>query len=362
MGDFSDTCPTTCPTACPTDRADHVRAVPPVRGAAGAATLAAVLAAGLPAAAATLGIRPITLVGEPGMSVTVTGTVTTGATPGILTDWSIAVTTVETLARFTPANTPLRTVSGVTAAGGVLGVQTASDPVAADGGTLAFRAANPFLDVGVTLADFADPAAPDGQAMYMSGPAFDFLSLGQPFAAVYQAGQSPGGNVFSLTPLSFPGGVSLTGTITTDGTSGALSAGNILSWDISVAQTIIDLFDSSNSTVQSSGLGLSPNGVDLAVTNPGGYLGFSKGTAGGRPYSVMLADFGDPLPYGGQAGYFQGRLQVLTIPLGARRGPWDVTGSMPVVAAVPLPPGLAALSFGLAALGLLRRRRRPATA
>lgn len=306
--------------------------------------------------AATLTVSPITFDSSPGYSMTATGTITTGATPGSISDWSISVTTRQQLAHYSGANTQAQ-LSGVTVSGGSMSVATSPDPANVDGGYLTFRSPNPYLDLGVTLADFTGYYAASGQAMYMMGGTFDFLDLGGPAGPSFQVATAmSGGSIFALDPLSFSGGVTVTGTITTDGTTGSLGLANILSWDIYVNQTTTDVFDATNSVVTSSLLGLAPNGQDLTVGNPGGYLGFAKAPLGGRAHSLVLADFTDPTVPGGQAAYMQGRLQYLTVPLGAGRGPWAVTGGAPI-APVPVPAAMPALAGGLALLGLIRRRR-----
>lgn len=312
-----------------------------------------------PAAAATLNITPISFVSQPGYSVTAAGTVTTGATPGTISDWSIALTTVQQIARYTPANT-IKMGSGITAGSGALSVASSPDG-SADGGLLAFRSANPLLDFGTFLADFTGYNAPGGQAMYMAGGNFDFLWLNQPNATnlpVATLTAAPG--VYALNPISFGSGVTLTGTITTDGSAGSLGLANILSWDILATQTTVDRFDSSNSALTAWNLGTAANGTDLAVTNPGGYLGLSKGALGGRPWQLVLADFTDPAAPGGTALYQQGRIQLLGTSLHAPRGQWAVTGGAPVVAPVPLPAAAPVLAGALALLAGLKRRRRAA--
>ena len=310
--------------------------------------------------AATLTVSPITFDAGPGYSMTATGTITTGAAPGSISDWSISVTTQQQLGHYSGANTQAQ-VSGVAVSGGSMSVATSPDPANIDGGYLTFRSPNPYLDFGVTLANFTGAYAASGQAMYMMGGTFDFLDLGGPAGPSFQVATAlSGGSIFALDPLSFSGGVTVTGTITTDGTTGSLGLANILSWDIYVNQTTVDLFDSTNSVVTSALLGIAPNGQDLTVNNPGGHLGFSKPPLGGRAHSLVLADFTDPAAPQGQAAYMQGRLQYLTVPLGAGRGPWAVTGGAPI-APVPLPAALPALAGAIGLLGQIRRRRaRPA--
>jgi hypothetical protein len=198
--------------------------------------------------------------------------------------------------------------------------------------------------------------------MYMSGGAFDFLALGQAFGVDYLAAtaRASGGGLFDLVPLTFSGGVTLTGFIRTDGTRGALSAANILDWGIDVVMVTEDVFNASNSVLLASGVSLSADGSALQVGNPDGSLAFRKGSAGGHPFELQLADFTDQSPPGGQAGYFQGRLAVTTLPLNAQGGQWRVTGTDPVTQSVPEPTALMLQAGALLAMlgaALARGRR-----
>lgn len=291
--------------------------------------------------AAILSIRPIHFVDSPGYSMTATGWLDVDLTTSVISSWDLKVTTIERLAHYSKSNTRLLSASGVHSDGSQLTVDTSPDGVD-DGGSLFFRSPNPFQDVGALVADFTGSNVSGGQAMYMNGGAFDFLDLNQPNGTQYTVANSPSGSVFDLVPLSFAGGATMTGTITTDGTTGLLAPGNILNWDIYVDQVTEDIFDSSNSRLFSNLAAMNADQTALTVTNPDGYLTFSKGALGGRLYALQLADFTGQR--GGQAGYFQGRLGITTLDLHAARGPWFVTGSDPVGAAVPEPS--TALIFG----------------
>jgi len=307
------------------------------------------------AQAVTFDIRPIDF----GYGITATGTITTTGNTSDIVDWNLNVTTRERLARFTKSNTRLMSISQVSVSsdGQQMRVAT-SDPVGGDGGQLFFRSPNPFQDVGVAVADFTDTNADVGQAFYMNGSVFDFLSpLIQSTQTNYEAATaSPlGGNVFDLVPLQFANGVTMSGTIKTDGTLGELVAGNVSGWDIVVDQITEDIFKPSNSKLSASEIGLSPDGQDLTVHNPDGSLAFIKGYSGGHPYSLMLADFTDGSYFYGQAGYFQGRQAFYTVNLHAPRGPW-VVGTDPITA-VPEPATLALTWAGLAGLLATRMKR-----
>ncbi len=225
---------------------------PPLRGALrwrlrflAAVGVTSALAANA-ASALSLDIRPIDF----GGGLTATGTIITDGDSANITDWRLSVSSFERLAHYTSANTPLRVISDVSVSGDgqAMSVATSPDGVA-DGGALGFRARNPSMNWGVSLADFSSNAAPGGEAFYVAGAAFDFLPLDQSAGMSYLAATaSPSaGNVFDLVPLSFSGGVTLYGTILTSGRSGPLGPDDVLAWDIFVDMVTTDVFDSSNS-------------------------------------------------------------------------------------------------------------------
>jgi hypothetical protein len=311
--------------------------------AAGAACFA--LANGA-AEADVLAIKPIDF----GAGMVATGTLTTSG--GAITDWNLAVTTTTTLAQYTPANSGSKTVNlvSVSANGQQLTVSTSPDSLNyLDGGALGFRSPNVFQDVGVTLADFTALVSPGGEAQYMAGGVFDVTLLNQPDNIEYLAGThaAGGGNVFQIKPLAFSGGVTLTGTLTTDGTIGTLSAANIVDWNITAQQVTTDVFDASNSTLNAFGTQISADGRHVTVDVPDGYLEFDKGPLGARKYALSLADF---TTNPGTAGYYQGRLAVTTVDLAAGGASYEVT------APVPLPAAFWLLAPALAGLGFARRK------
>jgi hypothetical protein len=211
------------------------------------------------------------------------------------------------------------------------------------------------MNWGVSVADFSSNAQSGGEAIYIAGSAFDFLPLDQPNGTAYVAARaSPlGGNLFDLVPLAFSGGVTMYGTILTNGEGGPLGPDSILAWDIFVDMVTEDVFDPTNSRLWASMLGLSPDG-QLTVNNPDGSLMFVKGIVGGHLYALQLADFIDTP--GGKAGYYQGAFSVTTIGLNAPRGPWAVTGTEPI-SPVPEPQSFVMLVLGALGIALPRRRR-----
>lgn len=272
---------------------------------------------------ATLTVRPLTFASGPNYSMTATGTITTAGSTNTITGWNVTVSEFSRLGRYTPANTANMSYGDLSCDGSRLLVATSPDGMS-DGGMLFFRSPNPLLDLGVAVADFTGINATGGQAMYMYGGAFDFLPLDQPNGAQYVAATRTSGNVYALTPIAFFG-ATVTGTITTDGTTGPLAPSHIVSWDIVVDAVNADLFTGSNSTLVANLVDLDPSGTALTVMNPNGYLSFRKGYPGGHLYAVTLADFSPEAPSGGQAGYYHGAFGFNVIPLNAPPGPWLVT-------------------------------------
>ena len=272
-------------------------------------------------------IRPITFVDSPTYSMTATGTITTAGNTATITGWDVSLTTSSALARYTPATTVNLSYGDVRSDGARILVRTSPDGYQ-DGGIIYFRSPNPQQDVGVAVADFTGYNATGGQAMYMAGAVFDFLPLNQPNNVEYIAATRTSGNVYRLVPLSFYGGVTVSGTITTDGTVGSL-IGHIVSWDISVGEVTEDAFRTGNSTVMANFVQFDQAQHGLTVTNPDGYLTLSKGHLGGHIYALTLADFSSTAPAGGWAGYFHGAFELVTIDLNAPNGPWLVTGLSP---------------------------------
>lgn len=325
-----------------------------------AATLGLVLV--LPAEAATFDVREIVLENGPDFSQRVTGTLETRPGTADLVNWHLTVTSRELLGHFTPANTVNRSSGPLRVDAGASGAQLqvgASANGFDDGGSLSFGAARPGVEFAVAPADFTGDNIAGGVAFYLARGNFDLLPFGDADGSFHTvAASAPGStSTFELAPISFAGGAVMRGTVRTRGNTGAIGAADFTDWDIYVEQFTQDVFDATNSRAFARGLALTPDGSALTVANPDGLLMFSKGSIGGHPFALQLADFTDPSPRGGQAGYYQGALSVTNLPLGAPpRSEWRVTGGDPIVGNVPEPASVALFAVGFAGL-LLRRLR-----
>lgn len=317
----------------------------------------AIGAASSVASALPFQIRPIDF----GGGIVASGSISTAGSSSSIDDWNLRVTSTTQIAHFTPANAGMKVASMVKVSvdGQTMTVATSPDSaLGVDGGALGFRSRNPLLDVGAFLSDFTGVNATGGQAMYMAGSAFDFLQLGQPDNTDYLAATaSPSqANVFDLVPLAFDNGVTMYGTLRTNGAIGAIRLADIIDWDIMVEQVTQDVFDKTNSTLQADLIGLSPDGKTLTAENPDGFLAFSKGAVGGRPHALQLADFGTDSYFYNQAVYSMGRQGLYTVDLHAARGPWAISGDAPIFA-VPEPSALQIVLLMLGMMLLVRAGR-----
>lgn len=119
---------------------------------------------------------------------------------------------------------------------------------------------------------------------------------------------------FDLVPLNLGDGVTVSGTLTTDGSTGLLTASNFTGWNITVTQKQEQVFTRANSRLSSSLV--TTDRSTISVANPDGSLAFLQG---GRNLfrSLTLADFTGSSGTGGQAGFFdEGRsiYQMISLP------------------------------------------------
>jgi hypothetical protein len=136
------------------------------------------------------------------------------------------------------------------------------------------------------------------------------LILGMPIASLMMANPATA-SIFNLTPLELGNGLTVSGTVTTNGTIGNLSASNFTAWNITVQSVNEIVYNKTNSpSAISSLVSVTPDRQKITVaTSPdgfedGGTLEFFRR----RPdiYSVGLANFTSPFLPGGQAFYVNG--------------------------------------------------------
>lgn len=268
--------------------------------------------AGATAQATDFQLTPVKLPG----GITVFGTVSTDGTVGTLTPanlvaWTVTVRQSSRYDYFPgQAGGPNLMGVSVSADGRKLRVTTSPDG-ANDGGLLAFGSFGPGPEYGVQVANFTGPYAAGGVAFYLAGPAFEWQDLQAPnHSQRVVAAASAGSAVYKLLPVSFPSGATMTGTITTDGSTGAIGAAQVLDWRIRVQANddtnyFRDASGNSNSVVMPGSGGLSTDGNTLFVARPGGYLAFGvPANPPRRPMAAVPADFSPAAPPKGQAGYF----------------------------------------------------------
>lgn len=201
------------------------------------------------------------------------------------------------------------------------------------------------------VANFTGASAAGGQAYYVHGSAFDILPLNQPNNFSYVAATARPGipNQFDINPLDFGNGVTMFGTLTTDGSVGATY---ITDWNVVVRSTTEWNFNTGNSSVLSD-FNLGSDGTNLFVTPDDGFGGYGLFAVGNRVgydlNGVLLADY-SYIP-DGQAGLVTPLVMQTVSPLSL-----DSNGNHIVASVVPEPMSLLAVGVGLCAL----LRRRPA--
>jgi hypothetical protein len=260
------------------------------------------------ARAADFQLTPIKLPG----GVTVFGTVATDGTtgplsPANLVGWRVTVRTT-TRHDYTPANAPPQNVLAVSVSSDSRKMRVATSPDG-NGGALSFGTSLP--EVLVHVANYAVGWPPGmGFAMYQYGADFEYVDLPvSPIGQRVVARAPAGSNAFKLLPVDFLSGASVTGSITTDGSTGTIGPAQLLDWHLTVrrADDVVHYKDAngSNSQVLPGTNGLSTDGQTLYVARPGGYLGFGVPPAPpARGRGAVPADFSATAPPKGQAGWF----------------------------------------------------------
>jgi hypothetical protein len=247
-----------------------------------------------------------------GGTITTDGTVGTLAAANIL-DWNLNVVQTTDIA-WTEKDSNDLNISGVFSDGKKITVATSPDGVL-DGGTLYFGrgGAGGTIGTNAVLADFTQLGTNLG---YVGGIAgwqdeiwgLNYVGLNQRNNSRYRAALAVAGqpNVFRITvPMisSSPLLMTMSGTLTTDGTIGALLPQNILAWSITARNKDITNYTKANSAMLAT-VGLSSDGTTMKVSHAGGQ--FQIGIAGARPTFVTIADFTDTTYPDGFANYYRG--------------------------------------------------------
>jgi hypothetical protein len=198
-------------------------------------------------------------------------------------------------------------------------VNTSPDGVL-DGGALVFSrgGGGGKIATSAIIADFTQLSTNLGYVGGMAGWqdeiwGLNFVGLNQRNHSRYRAALAVPGqvNVFRVnvpTISAAPLLMTMFGTITTDGTIGALLPQNILAWKITARNQDITNYTKANSTVISA-IGVTSDGTTIKVSHVGGQL--SMGIPGMRPTFVTLADFTDATYPDGFANYYMGNFGVM---------------------------------------------------
>jgi len=248
----------------------------------------------------------------------VTGTITTDGTVGTLTsanivDWNLKVVQTTDLT-WTQKDSNDLNISGVTTDGTRIFVATSPDGVL-DGGTLFFGrgGGGGRIPTNAIMADFTQLSTNLGYVGGLAGwqdelGGLNFVGLNQRNHSRYRAASAVAGqpNVFRITvPVisTAPLLMTMFGTITTDGTVGALAPQNIIAWNITARNQDITSYTKANSAVLNA-TGVTTDGTYIKVSRAGGQ--FNMGIGGRRPTFVTIADFTDPTYPDGFANYYMG--------------------------------------------------------
>ena len=285
-------------------------------------SLLVVLALSIAASAAPIvfTLRPINLTN----GWRVTGTITTDGTMGVLAaanilSWDLKVVQTTDMV-WTEKDSNALNISGVSTDGNKIFVNTSPDGIQ-DGGTLFFSrgGGGGRIATNAVICDFTQLSYNLGYGM--GGIAgwqdeiggLNYVGLNQRNHFRYRGASLMAGqpNVFRVnvpTLATNPILMTMFGTITTDGTIGALAPQNLIAWNITARNQEIIHYTQTNSTVLNA-VGVSSDGVMITVAHAGGQ--FSLGIGGMRPTFVTLADFTDPTMPNGFANYYVGNYGVM---------------------------------------------------
>ena len=254
---------------------------------------------------------------------TVTGTITTDGTTGTLSaanivDWNLKVVQTTDMT-WTEKDSNDLNISGVSSDGSKIWVATSPDGVQ-DGGALYFGRGGfgGTIPTNAILADFTQLSVNMGYVGGLAGrqdeiAGLNFVGLNQRNNSKYRGGLAIAGkpNMFRIyvpTISAAPLLMAMFGTLTTDGTIGALTPKNIVAWNITARTQDITYYTKANSAVLST-IGVTTDGTVMRVDHAGGQ--FTIGVAGRRPTFVTVADFTDPTYPNGFANYYMGNFGVM---------------------------------------------------
>ena len=257
----------------------------------------------------------------------VTGILTTDGSEGPLTadnivSWDLKVTETLPAIVWTERNSRLN-MSGTSSDGRNIHVATSPDGML-DGGALHFVRRNNGggIPKSAIVADFTQFGAYLGYVGGMAGwqgelEGLNFVGLNQRDDTRYHAASAVGGepNVFQIsvpTISTDPALMTLSGTITTDGTTGPLLASNFLAWRI-VARTKESTHLTLANSVVLSATGVVGRRAGISVSADGGRLviGNPPRPPLYRSTYVTIADFSDPSIPDGFANYYMANNGVM---------------------------------------------------
>jgi hypothetical protein len=248
----------------------------------------------------------------------ISGTITTDGALGPLTaaniiDWNLKLIQTTDVVWTEKDSTALNTIA-VSSDGNSLLVPTFPNGFST-GGTLVVSRGGGGGQIATSaiVADFTDLSRNLGYFGGMAGYqdellGLNFVGLNQPNNRQYRAATIDPNKLDTFTirvPQIFPPPfkVTLFGSITTDGTIGALAPSNLIAWNITGRMQNATTYTPASSAVLYAN-GISYDGTKLLVAHTGGQLVI--GISGARPTYVTLADFTDPARPNGFANYYVG--------------------------------------------------------
>jgi hypothetical protein len=200
--------------------------------------------------------------------------------------------------------------------------------------------------------------------MLFSGGYLEFLGFGMiiktiatcvAFAGALASSSAHADIIYKLIPVDV-NGVSLTGSLTTDGTIGTLSGGNFLSYQINLSNGFgSETLTSANSNLQINGSALSATSSQLIFSFNGDPISDTFYISGYYPNGGFQLEEGSVIPS------FSGGVEVyLGSALAGANGFEDLSGDQAIanVSAVPEPSAWAMMILGFVGIGFIAHRRK----